>query len=80
MFSKDERKLFLNDSDPAIIIEFKAFNSRYEKTLEDTVQRALKQIEDNHYDQILLDKKIPKEKIKKYGFGFRGKHVLIGKG
>ncbi len=68
----------LNDTDDGIILEFKVFNSRKEDTLEETVQSALLQIEQNQYEQTLMDQGIGKERIRKYGFGFRGKEVLIG--
>lgn len=64
--------------DRAIIIEFKVFNPRKEKSLEDTVQTALAQIEEKQYEASLLAKGIPLNSIKKYGFAFRGKTVLIG--
>ena len=48
-----------------------------EKNLEGTCKRALKQIEEKKYDTYLLEKGIPMERIKKYGFGFKGKHTLI---
>ena len=35
---------------PAVIMEFKVFNARKEKTLEDTVEAALNQIEEKQYD------------------------------
>ena len=63
--------------DDAILIEFKIFNSSEEKNLEGTCKRALKQIEEKKYDTYLLEKGIPMERIKKYGFGFKGKHTLI---
>lgn len=68
----------LNDTDDGIIMEFKVFNPRRENDLEETVQSALQQIEQNQYEQTLLNQGIGKERIRKYGFGFRGKEVLIG--
>ena len=62
----------------AIIIEFKVYDSDEEKSLQDTVQSALKQIEEKAYAQILIEKGIPEERIRKYGFAFQGKKVLIG--
>ena len=62
---------------PAVIMEFKVFNARKEKTLEDTVEAALNQIEEKQYDATLLSKGIPAERIYKYGFAFEGKKVLI---
>ena len=63
---------------PAVIIEFKVFNPRKEKTLEDTVKTALSQIEEKQYEKALLAKGIPADRIFKYGFAFEGKNVLIG--
>ena len=67
-------------SDDAIIMEFKVHDEDDETSLEDTVANALKQIEEKAYDSELLDKNIPKEKIRHYGFAFQGKKVLIGEG
>lgn len=62
----------------AVILEFKVFNPRRETTLEDTVQEALSQIEQKRYDRVLRERGIPGTRIRKYGFAFRGKEVLIG--
>ena len=61
----------------AIIIEFKVQHSS-EKNLADTVQNALEQIEERNYQSALLSRGIPEERIRKYGFAFCGKKVLIG--
>jgi hypothetical protein len=68
----------LKKEDNAIIIEFKVFNKRREQTLEDTLRSALAQIEEKKYEKILEDKGIEAERIRKYGFAFEGKNVLIG--
>ena len=63
----------------AYIFEFKVQDTLEENTLQDTVNAALKQIEEKHYDVQLIAKGIKKEKIRHYGFAFCGKKVLIGK-
>ena len=50
-----------------------------EKELADTVKAALQQIEERKYETALISKGVPKEKIRKYGFAFCGKKVLIGR-
>ncbi len=62
----------------AFIIEFKVYNPRKDATLEDTVRAALDQIEEKRYEEALLGKGIAAERIRKYGFAFEGKRVLIG--
>jgi hypothetical protein len=66
------------EKNAGIIIEFKVFQPRKEKSLEDTVKAALKQIEEKKYEAALIAKGIPEEKIRAYGFAFCGKQVLIG--
>ena len=63
---------------PAIIIEFKVFNKRREQNLEETVAAALAQIEEKQYEKELIARGIEKRRIRKYGFAFLGKEVLIG--
>ena len=63
---------------PGIVIEFKVINPRKESSLEDTVNEALKQIEEKNYDAELIKRGVKKENIRHYGFAFRGKEVLIG--
>ena len=68
----------LRKEDDGIILEFKVYDEYEEKTLSDTVAAALNQIEEKQYEKVLLDRGVPKEKIRKYGFAFEGKKVLIG--
>ena len=63
----------------AIIIEFKVQDSDEEAELADTVKEALIQIERKQYEAVLLARGIPAERIRKYGFAFCGKRVLIGR-
>lgn len=67
-----------DQKNPAIILEFKVRNRKMEQTLEETLQSALKQIDEKEYDAELIDLGIESERIKHYGFAFEGKRVLIG--
>lgn len=77
-FGRYDVILYPRKDDDAIIMEFKVFNKRREKNLEDTLASALRQIEEKQYAQTLIDRGIASERIRKYGFAFVGKEVLIG--
>lgn len=77
-FGRYDVILYPRKDDDAIIMEFKVFNKRREKSLEDTLASALSQIEKKQYAQTLIDQGIASERIRKYGFAFEGKEVLIG--
>ena len=64
----------------AVILEFKIHEPDEEDNLQETVASALKQIEEKQYEAALIARGIPKEQIRKYGFAFMGKKVLIGQG
>ena len=66
------------EKDDAIILEFKIHDPDEEKTLEDTVKQALRQIEEKQYSAQLIARGIPENKIRSYGFAFQGKKVQIG--
>ncbi len=66
-----------NKSDHAVIMEFKVMDSGTEASLAETAQAALKQLDEQQYEAALLCRGISKGKIRKYGFAFKGKEVLI---
>ena len=69
----------VNKSDVAFVFEFKAMKPyNPEKTIEETMKAALRQIREKNYDEELITRGVPKHKIRHYGFAFEGKTVLIG--
>ena len=63
----------------AFIFEFKVLDSdEDEETLEDTLAAAHRQIAEKKYEAELVSHSFAPEKIRKYGFAFRGKECLIG--
>ena len=61
-----------------IILEFKVREVEEETSLGDTVQAALKQIQEKQYDRELIAHGVSEDRIRCYGFAFEGKRVLIG--
>jgi hypothetical protein len=68
-----------DQKDRAFIFEFKVKDADDgEVSLEDTLKNAHAQIEEKKYEQELIASGIPEDHIRKYGFAFEGKTVLIG--
>jgi hypothetical protein len=68
-----------DQKDKAFIFEFKVKDvDDDEVSLEDTLKNAHAQIEEKQYAQELTASGIPEDHIRKYGFAFEGKTVLIG--
>ena len=61
----------------AYILEFKVLNEHREKTVQETAQNALKQIQTRNYEADLLAYGILADHIYKLGFGFLGKKVWV---
>ena len=66
--------------DQAVIMEFKVHDPKEEKTLKETAEEALSQIEKKKYAAALEAKGIASGRIRSYGFAFEGKNVLIQSG
>lgn len=67
-----------NKAGQAYILEFKVHDPDSDgKTLEDTAQAALRQIAEKGYTAALTAKGFDQKQIRRYGFAFRGKQVLI---
>lgn len=67
----------LHEELDAFIMEFKVFDERKEKSLEQTAANALDQIEKKNYEADLIAAGISKEHICRLGFAFSGKDVIV---
>lgn len=69
----------IDKTDKAFIFEFKVMDADDdEKTLEDTIANAHRQIEEKKYETELISDGFLPGQIRKYGFAFKGKECLIG--
>ncbi|MDE6053574.1 MAG: PD-(D/E)XK nuclease domain-containing protein, partial [Lachnospiraceae bacterium] len=63
----------------AFIFEFKVLDpDEDEETLEDTLAAAHRQITEKKYETELVSRGFAQEKVRSYGFAFRGRECLIG--
>lgn len=67
-------------SGDGIILEFKVQDPDCEKMLQDTVRAALAQIVHKNYAAVLEADGIPENRIRIYGFAFKGSKILIDGG
>lgn len=67
-------------SDAGLILEYKIFDTDYDKNLRETATRALNQIVEKKYNAVLEAKGVSKDKIRIYGFAFKGEEVFIDGG
>lgn len=77
-FGRYDVMLMPKKDDDGIILEFKVQDEEEEMELADTVKAALRQIGEKQYEAALIERGVPRENIRKYGFAFCGKKVLIG--
>ena len=59
----------------SFIIEFKVLENEEEKTIEDTIFNAKKQIEDKKYEENLIERSF--KNVTKIVFAFKGKEVKM---
>lgn len=69
-----------NQADDGMVLEFKVIEPETEKNLQDAVASAINQIINKKYAVVLEEKGVSKDRIRVYGFAFRGKEVLIDGG
>ncbi len=70
----------VDQASQAYVLEFKVLDPEEEKTLEESADIGLKQIEEKRYAEELLARGFNDECIKKYAFAFEGKRVFIKEG
>lgn len=71
---------YINQGNPAFILEFKVFNPKKENSLEETAAAGLKQMKEKRYAEELTARGFSKEIIRNYAFAFEGKRVLVKEG